>query len=199
MQILCLNCGSSSAKYTLFDWDAKLPMASGVVERVGSDGSCITHEAPGREKYYTESPCPTHKEAVQLIIDTLTDKEHGVIKDLSGIKAVGHRILHGGAKFTKSVIIDDKVIEAFRELFSIAPLHNPANVQGILAAQAVMPGVPNMAILDTAWHQTMPDFAYMYAVPRDWYEKYSVRRYGFHGTSFLYVAKRLCASSFATP
>lgn len=190
MQILCLNCGSSSAKYTLFDWDAKMPMASGVVERVGADGSSITHEAPGREKINAERPCPTHKEAVQLIIDTLTDKEYGVIKDLSEIKAVGHRILHGGAKFTKSVIINNEVIEAFRELFSIAPLHNPANVQGILASQAVMPGVPNMAILDTAWHQTMPEKAFMYALPRDWYEKYGVRRYGFHGTSFLYVAKR---------
>ena len=168
MQILCLNCGSSSAKYTLFDWDAKIPMASGVVERVTFEGSSITHEVPGRDKVTVESPCPTHKEAVQLIIDTLTNKEYGVIKDLSQIKAVGHRILHGGAKFTKSVIIDDNVIEAFRELFSIAPLHNPANVQGILAAQAVMPGVPNMAILDTAWHQTMPEKAFMYAVPYEW-------------------------------
>lgn len=190
MKILCLNCGSSSAKYTLFDWDAKLPMASGVVERVGSEGSEITHEAPGHEKVNVKRDCPTHKEAVQLIIDTLTHKEYGVIPDLSGISAVGHRILHGGKEFTKSVIIDDNVIAAFRSLFSIAPLHNPANVQGIEASRALMPCVPNMAIIDTAWHQTMPEHSFMYAVPREWYTKYAVRRYGFHGTSFLYVAKR---------
>lgn len=190
MKILCLNCGSSSAKYTLFDWNAKVPLASGVVERIGITGSFIGHEAPGREKITITQDCPTHKEAIKLILSTLTDHKVGVIKDLSGISAVGHRVLHGGEKFVKSVLIDDKVIDAFRECSALGPLHNPANIQGIEAARQVMPKVPQMAIMDTAWHQTMPPTSYMYAVPRAWYEKYSIRRYGFHGTSFLYVAKR---------
>jgi acetate kinase len=190
MKILCLNCGSSSVKYSLFDWQARTPLASGVVERVGIGGSFINHEAPGREKVTVNQDCPTHKDAIQLVINTLTSKDHGVIDSLSGITAVGHRVVHGGEKFVKSVIIDDKVVENFRELASLAPLHNPANIQGIEAARALMPKVPHMAVMDTAWHQTMPEASYMYALPRAWYEKYGIRRYGFHGTSFLYVAKR---------
>jgi acetate kinase len=177
-------------KYSLFDWQAKAPLATGVVERVGIGGSFISHEAPGRDKVSVSQDCPTHKDAIKLVIDTLTHKEHGVIDGLSGITAVGHRVVHGGEKFVKSVIIDDKVVEAFRELSSLAPLHNPPNIQGIEAARALMPKVPHMAIMDTAWHQTMPESSYMYALPRAWYEKYGIRRYGFHGTSFLYVAKR---------
>jgi len=177
-------------KYSLFDWQAKTPLASGVVERVGIGGSFINHEAPGREKATVNQDCPTHKDAIKLVIDTLTDKTIGVIDDLSGITAVGHRVVHGGEKFVKSVIIDDKVVEAFRELSSLAPLHNPPNIQGIEAARALMPKIPHMAIMDTAWHQTMPESSYMYALPRAWYEKYGIRRYGFHGTSFLYTAKR---------
>jgi acetate kinase len=177
-------------KYSLFDWQAKSPLASGVVERVGIGGSFISHEAPGREKATINQDCPTHKDAIKLVIDTLTHKEHGVIDSLSGITAVGHRVVHGGEKFVKSVIIDDKVVETFRELSSLAPLHNPPNIQGIEAARALMPKVPHMAIMDTAWHQTMPESSYMYALPRAWYEKYAIRRYGFHGTSFLYNAKR---------
>ncbi|OGS16934.1 MAG: propionate kinase [Elusimicrobia bacterium RIFOXYA2_FULL_58_8] len=190
MKILCLNCGSSSVKYLLFDWQAKATMASGVVERVGIGASFINIEAPGREKVTVNQDCSTHKDAIQMVIDTLTHKEHGVIGSLAGISAVGHRVVHGGEKFVKSVIIEDKTVEAFRELSSLAPLHNPPNIQGIEAARALMPNIPHMAIMDTAWHQTMPEASYMYALPRAWYEKYGIRRYGFHGTSFLYNAKR---------
>jgi len=190
MKILCLNCGSSSVKYLLFDWQAKMTVASGLVERVGIGASFINLEAPGREKVTVNQDCPTHKDAIQLVINTLTHKEHGVIDNLAGITAVGHRVVHGGEKFVKSVIIDDKIVETFRELSSLAPLHNPPNIQGIEAARALMPKVPHMAIMDTAWHQTMPESSYMYALPREWYDKYAIRRYGFHGTSFLYTAKR---------
>ncbi|HCC46726.1 MAG TPA: propionate kinase [Elusimicrobia bacterium] len=190
MKILCLNCGSSSVKYLLFDWQAKMTVASGLVERVGIGSSFINIEAPGREKVTVNQDCPTHKDAIQLVINTLTHKEHGVIESLDGIAAVGHRVVHGGEKFVKSAIIDDKIVETFRELSSLAPLHNPPNIQGIEAARALMPKIPHMAIMDTAWHQTMPESSYMYALPRAWYEKYAIRRYGFHGTSFLYTAKR---------
>ena len=190
MKILCLNCGSSSVKYSLFYWRAKHLLASGVVERVGIGGSFISHEAAGRDKIAVKQDCPTHKEAIKLVIGTLTDKGHGVIDGLSGISAVGHRVVHGGEKFVKSVIIDEKVIESFRELSALAPLHNPPNIQGIEAARELMPKIPHMAIMDTAWHQTMPPASYTYALPHKWYEKYGIRRYGFHGTSFLYVAKR---------
>jgi len=190
MKILCLNCGSSSVKYLLFDWKAKTTVASGLVERVGIGASFINIEAPGREKVTVNQDCPTHKDAIQMVINTLTHKEHGVIDSLEGITAVGHRVVHGGEKFVKSVIIDDKVVETFRELSSLAPLHNPPNIQGIEAARSLMPKIPHMAIMDTAWHQTMPESSYMYALPRAWYEKYAIRRYGFHGTSFLYNAKR---------
>lgn len=190
MIILTLNCGSSSAKYQVYDWDNKDVLASGVVERVTQDGSVITHEAKGKEKYILERPCPTHKEAIELIINTITNPVHGVISDMSVIKAVGHRVLHGGDKFTKSVIVTPEVIDTFKEVQDLGPLHNPANIMGIEAAQAVLPNVPHCAVMDTAWHQTMPDTSFMYAVPYEWYEKYAVRRYGFHGTSFLYTAKR---------
>jgi acetate kinase len=190
MVILTLNCGSSSAKYQVYDWDNKDVLASGVVERVTQPGSVITHEAKGKDKYVKESPCPTHKEAIELIIATITDPTVGVITDMSVIKAVGHRVLHGGDKFTKSVIVTPEVIETFRSVQDLGPLHNPANIMGIEAAQKVLPNVPHCAVMDTAWHQTMPDTSFMYAVPKEWYQKYQARRYGFHGTSFLYTAKR---------
>lgn len=189
MVILTLNCGSSSAKYQVYDWDEKQVLANGVVERVGIAGSFITHKVKGA-KHRIEGECPTHKEAIELIIKTLTDGEIGVIHDMSMIKAVGHRMLHGSDIFTKSVLVTDKVLETFKTLKDLGPLHMPANIMGIEAAQKVLPDVPHAVVLDTAWHQTMPDFSYMYAVPYDWYEKYSVRKYGFHGTSFLYTAKR---------
>ncbi len=189
MVILTLNCGSSSAKYQVYDWDKKEVLATGVVERVGAEGSGITHKAKG-QKTEVLSPCPTHKEAIELIIKEITDPQVGVISDMSVIGAVGHRVLHGGDKFTKSVIITPEVLETFRSVQDLGPLHNPANIMGIEAAQKVLPDVPHCAIMDTAWHQTMPDFAFMYAIPREWYTKYSARRYGFHGTSFLYTSKR---------
>ena len=189
MVILTLNCGSSSAKYQVYDWDNKEVMANGVVERIGIEGSCITHKAKG-QKIELESPCPTHKEAIELIMKEITDKEVGVISDMSQIGAVGHRVLHGGDKFTKSVLITPEVLDTFRSVIDLGPLHMPANIMGIEAAQKVLPNVPHAAIMDTAWHQTMPDETFMYAIPREWYEKYGARRYGFHGTSFLYTAKR---------
>ena len=172
MVILTLNCGSSSAKYQVYDWDNKEVMANGVVERIGIDGSCITHKAKGK-KTEIESPCPTHKEAIELIMKEITDPEVGVISDMSIIGAVGHRVLHGGDKFTKSVIITPEVLETFRSVQDLGPLHNPANIMGIEAAQKVLPNVPHCAIMDTAWHQTMPDYAFMYAIPREWYTKYA--------------------------
>ena len=192
MVILTLNCGSSSAKYQVYDWDKKVVMANGVVERIGDAGSCITHKAHGK-KIEFESPCPTHKEAIELILKEITDKDVGVIEDMSVIGAVGHRALHGGDKFTKSVIVTPEVLETFRSVVDLGPLHMPANIMGIEAAQKVLPNVPHAAVMDTAWHQTMPESSFMYAIPREWYTKYAARKYGFHGTSFLYTAKRAAA------
>lgn len=192
MVILTLNCGSSSAKYQLYDWDNKEVLCTGVVERVGVSGgkdAVITHKVHATKTVVT-SPCPTHKEAIELIIREMTDAKVGVIKDMSVIGAVGHRVLHGGDKFTKSVVITPEVLETFREVQDLGPLHNPANIMGIEAAQKVLPDVPHCAVMDTAWHQTMPDYAFMYAIPQQWYEKYHARRYGFHGTSFMYTSKR---------
>jgi acetate kinase len=190
MVILTLNCGSSSAKYQVYDWENKDVLAVGIVEKVTMGGSFISHKAKGREEYTANHDCPTHTEAVDLIIKTLTDPQVGVLSDMGVIKAVGHRAVHGGMKFTKSVIVDDAAMAAFKELTDLSPLHNPANIMGIEAAQKVLPGVPQCAIMDTAWHQTMPPESYLYAVPYEWFEKYSVRRYGFHGSSYIYTAKR---------
>ena len=188
--ILSLNCGSSSVKYRLYNWDKKETMAAGIIERVTVGGSFCVHEVPGRDKITIKHECPNHREAIKLLMETLINPEYGVVKDLSGISAVGHRVVHGGEKFAKSVIITDEVLSTFKELSDLAPLHNPPNVLGIEAAMELLPNVPHMAIMDTAWHQTMPRHAFIYALPYEWYEKYKVRRYGFHGTSFLYVAKR---------
>jgi acetate kinase len=190
MVILTLNCGSSSAKYQVYDWDAKDVLAVGVVEKVTVGGSFINHKVKGKEEITINYDCPTHLEAVDLIIKTLTDREKGCLSDMSVIKAVGHRVTHGGSKFTKSVVVDDAVLEAFNEMTDLSPLHNPAQILGVKAAKKVLPGVPHCAVMDTAWHQTMPPEVFLYAVPYEWYENYSVRRYGFHGTSFLYTAKR---------
>ncbi|GFO63398.1 acetate kinase [Geomonas paludis] len=193
MDILALNCGSSSVKYQLFDWDKKVVVAKGMVERVVIGDSFILHEVPGQETYREDSDCPDHKTAVDLILRTLTSPTHGVLKDIKQIAAVGHRVVHGGEKFTKSVLIDDEVLAAVTEVQHLAPLHNPPNIAGIEGAMAVLPGVPQVAIFDTAFHQTMPEHAYLYPLPYEWYEKYGVRRYGFHGTSHLYVSKRIAA------
>lgn len=193
MQILALNCGSSSVKYQLFDWDKMEVVAKGMVERVIIGDSFILHEVPGREAYRCESDCPDHQVAIDLIIRTLTDSEHGVLTEINQISAVGHRVVHGGEKFTRSVMIDEVVLDAVKEVQHLAPLHNPPNISGIEAAKALLPDVPHVAIFDTAFHQTMPEHAYLYPVPYEWYESHGVRRYGFHGTSHLYVSKRAAA------
>ncbi|TVR00871.1 MAG: acetate kinase [Spirochaetaceae bacterium] len=190
MVIMTLNCGSSSVKYQVYDWDEHEALASGIVERVTQAGSVIKHKARGKDEHEQEHPCPDHRVAIELIIATILDPTHGAIADISEVKAVGHRVVHGGEKFAKSVLVTDEVLAAFREIQDLAPLHNPANIMGIEAAQSVLPEVPHCAIMDTAWHQTMPKKAFLYALPYDWYRKYGVRRYGFHGTSFLYTAKR---------
>jgi len=190
MDILALNCGSSSVKYQLFDWKKKEVIAKGMVERVTIGDSYIIHEVPGRETYREEYECPDHKAAIHLIVKILTDKTYGVVEDMNRISAVGHRVVHGGEKFTRSVLINDTVLDAIKEVQHLAPLHNPPNIAGIEAAQANLPDVPHVAIFDTAFHQTMPEHAYIYPVPQEWYEKHGVRRYGFHGTSHLYVSKR---------
>jgi len=190
MDILALNCGSSSVKYQLYDWNKQEVIAKGMVERVIIGDSFIMHEVPGRETYREESECPDHQVAIDLIIRTLTNPQHGVLKDINQISAIGHRVVHGGEKFTCSVMIDEKVLDAVKEVQHLAPLHNPPNIAGIEAAQALLPNVPHVAIFDTAFHQTMPEHAYLYPLPYDWYENYGVRRYGFHGTSHLYVSKR---------
>jgi acetate kinase len=190
MDILAINCGSSSVKYQLYSWERKELIAKGVVERVVVGGSFIQQEVPGRQKYKLEHECPNHTVAMDLIIKTLTDPEHGVINDIREISAVGHRVVHGGEQFTQSVMIDEEVLDAVKAVQHLAPLHNPPNIAGIEAMMAVLPGVPNVAIFDTAFHQTMPEYAYIYPLPYDWYVRYGVRRYGFHGTSHLYVSKR---------
>jgi len=190
MDILALNCGSSSVKYQLFDWQRKEVIAKGMVERVIIGDSYIIHEVPGREAYREESECSDHQVAIDLIIRTITSELHGVLKDINQISAVGHRVVHGGEKFTCSVLIDEQVLDAVKEVQHLAPLHNPPNIAGIEAAQALLPHVPHVAIFDTAFHQTMPEHAYLYPLPYDWYEDFGVRRYGFHGTSHLYVSKR---------
>lgn len=190
MVILTLNCGSSSAKYQVYDWENKDVLAVGVVERIGLDYSTIEHNAVGKPRYATKFSSPTHKEAIELIISLLLDKEFGVISDLSQIGAVGHRVLHGGEIFKKSTLVTDEVVEQLKGLIPLGPLHMPANIMGIEAARKVMPSIPHAIVMDTAWHQTMPPEAYMYAVPYEWYTKYNVRRYGFHGTSHRYITKR---------
>jgi acetate kinase len=190
MVILTLNCGSSSAKYQVYDWDKKDILAVGIVERIGLEYSTIEHKANSRQEYKDTFSSPTHKEAIELIIKLLLDDEYGVIKNLNEIGAVGHRVVHGGEVFKTSALVTDKVLEQLKSFSHLAPLHNPPNIMGIEAALEAIPQVPQAIILDTAFHQTMENKAYMYALPLGWYEKHNVRRYGFHGTSHLYCAKR---------
>jgi len=190
MIILSLNCGSSSVKYKLYNWDKKEIIAKGIVERVTVGNSFCIHEVNNKEKITLKHNCPTHKEAIKLITDSLIHPEYGAIKDLSDISAIGHRVVHGGEKFSKSVVINQEVLKTFKKLAGLAPLHNPPNIMGIEAAIELLPDIPHMAIMDTAWHQTMPSYVFTYAVPYEWYKKYGIRKYGFHGTSLLYVAKR---------
>ena len=192
MKILVLNCGSSSIKYALYNMDTKEVMTSGGAERVGLDGAFVKVKLANGEKKQIMHDIPEHTEGVKFIFSLLTDPEIGVIKDLKEIDAVGHRMVHGGEKFNKSVLLTDEVLKVFEECSDLAPLHNPANLKGVNAVSELMPGLPQVGVFDTAFHQTMPDYAYMYAVPYELYEKYGIRRYGFHGTSHRYVAKRVC-------
>jgi len=190
MIILALNCGSSSVKYKLYLWEKRQTLIKGIVERVGIGGSFIKSEVPGQGPSKQDKECPDHKTALRLIIETLTRGEKAVIGHLSDISAVGHRVVHGGEKFKSSVLIDEDVLEAIRSVQDLAPLHNPHNIAGIEAAKEVLPNVPHIAVFDTAFHQTMPEHSFLYPVPYEWYGMYGVRRYGFHGTSHLYVSRR---------
>lgn len=193
MKILVINAGSSSLKYQLMDSVSHDVLAKGLCERIGIDGR-LTHKVPSKDlKKEFEIPMPTHSEAIASVLDALVSPEHGVIKDVKEIDAVGHRVVHGGEKFAASALITDDVMKALEECIPLAPLHNPANITGIQACQKVMPGVPMVAVFDTAFHQTMPEKAYLYALPYEYYEKDKVRRYGFHGTSHRYVTARAAA------
>lgn len=192
MKILVLNCGSSSIKYALYNMDDKSVMTSGGAERVGLDNAFVKVKLPNGEKKQIMHDIPEHTEGVKFIFSLLTDPEIGVIKDLNEINAVGHRMVHGGEKFNKSVILDDEVLKAFEDCIDLAPLHNPANLKGVKAVSELMPGLPQVGVFDTAFHQTMPEKAYLYAIPYELYKEYGVRRYGFHGTSHRYVSQRVC-------
>ncbi len=192
MKILVLNCGSSSIKYALYNMDDRSVMTSGGAERVGLDGAFVKVKLANGEKKQIMHDIPEHTEGVKFIFSLLTDPEIGVIKDLKEIDAVGHRMVHGGEKFNKSVVLNDEVLKVFEECSDLAPLHNPANLKGVKAVSELMPGLPQVGVFDTAFHQTMPAKAYMYAIPYELYDKYAIRRYGFHGTSHRYVSKRVC-------
>ena len=189
MNILVINCGSSSLKFQLINAESEEVLAKGLCERIGIDGR-LTYQPAGGEKEISEKAMPTHTEAIQFVIDALTNEKTGVVKSLSEIGAVGHRIVHGGEKFASSVVITEEVKKAVEECNDLAPLHNPANLIGVEACEKLMPGTPMVAVFDTAFHQTMPEKAYMYGLPYEYYEKYKVRRYGFHGTSHSYVSKK---------
>ena len=189
MNVLVINCGSSSLKYQLIDSQTEAVLAKGLCERIGIDGRLV-YEKTGCDKEITEAAMPTHKQAIQLVLEALVNPTTGAIADLTAIDAVGHRVVHGGEKFATSTILTEEVISVIEECNDLAPLHNPANLIGIRACQELMPNVPMVAVFDTAFHQTMPEIAYMYGLPYEYYEKYSIRRYGFHGTSHSYVSKR---------
>ena len=190
MKVLVINCGSSSLKFQLIDSDSEEVLAKGLCERIGIDGGMVTYQPKGRDKIKKNADMPDHTEAVRLVIDSLVDKENGVIASLDEIGAVGHRIVHGGESFSSATLINDEVIKAIEECNDLAPLHNPANLIGIRSCQKIMPQVPMVAVFDTAFHQTMPKKAYLYGIPYEYYKKYKVRRYGFHGTSHEFVSKR---------
>lgn len=190
MNILVINCGSSSLKFQLIDAVTEKLIAKGLCERIGIEGSQLVYQPAGKDKLKTVTPMEDHTQAIKLVLEALTDKENGVVKDLSEIGAVGHRIVHGGEKFAASTLINEEVITAITECNELAPLHNPANLIGIAACKELMPDTPMVAVFDTAFHQTMPQEAYLYGIPYEYYEKYKIRRYGFHGTSHSYVSKK---------
>jgi len=188
MKVLVINCGSSSLKYQLINMETEESLAQGLVERIGIEGSILTQKVPGRDKYIIEQPMADHKDAIKLVLDALVDGNHGVISSMDEISAVGHRVVHGGEKYSESVVIDDAVMASLEECVKLAPLHNPANIIGINACKSLMPNTPMVAVFDTAFHQTMPKTAYMYPLPYELYAKYGIRKYGFHGTSHKYVS-----------
>lgn len=189
MNVLVINCGSSSLKYQLIDSETEKALAVGLCERIGIDGR-LSHTPAGKEKMVKDMPMADHEDAIKIVLDQLAGSDGGVIASLEEIQAVGHRVVHGGEKFANSVLINEEVMEAIESCNDLAPLHNPANLIGIRACQSIMPGIPNVAVFDTAFHQTMPECAYLYGLPLEYYEKYKVRRYGFHGTSHSFVSKR---------
>ena len=192
MEVLVINCGSSSLKFQLIDSDSEKVLAKGICERIGIKGSVITYQPTGGEKEVSNIDMPTHHEAIDAVIKALTNKETGVINDMSEVKAVGHRVVHGGEYFSKATLVDDDVIKKIEKCNYLAPLHNPANIIGIKACMKLMPDTPNVVVFDTAFHQTMPESAYLYAIPRKYYDENKIRRYGFHGTSHRYVSQRVC-------
>src|SRR5699024_3246840 len=189
MKILIINCGSSSLKYQVFDMTNEEVIGKGLVERIGNEGSKLTQKVNG-EKYIIEESMPDHKTAMKFVFDSLVNKEHGILESLDEIGAIGHRVLHGGEELTESTIIDEKVKETIKEYIKFGPLHNPANLMGIEACESIVPGKPNVAVFDTAFHQTMPASSYMYGIPYKYYEKYRIRKFGFHGTSHKYITGR---------
>ena len=192
MKILVLNCGSSSIKYKLFEMDTQSVLAQGGIEKIGLPGSFLKLTLPNGEKVILEKEIQEHTAGVEFILQTLTGAEYGALKSLDELDAVGHRMVHGGEKFSQSVLLNEEVLAAFEACNDLAPLHNPANLKGVNAITALLPSIPQVGVFDTAFHQTMPDYAYMYAVPYELYEKYGVRRYGSHGTSHRYVSQRVC-------
>lgn len=189
MNVLVVNCGSSSLKYQLINMENESVIAKGLVERIGIDGSNIVQKVPGKDDYKIEKPLKDHVEAATLMFSTLTDSTHGAVKSLDEISAIGHRVLHGGMKFTESVLVDDKVKDVIKECFDLGPLHNPANLMGIEACEKNAPGKKNVAVFDTTFGMSMEEKAYLYAIPYEYFEKYSIRRYGFHGTSHMFVSR----------
>ncbi|WP_099188084.1 acetate/propionate family kinase [Tepidibacter mesophilus] len=190
MNILVINCGSSSLKYQLINMENESVMAIGLAERIGIEGSVVKHQTTGKDKVTIEEPMKDHKDAIKIVLDSIVNEEYGAIKDMNEISAIGHRVVHGGEKFASSVVINDEVKKALDECTELAPLHNPANLIGINACEEILPGVPMVGVFDTAFHQTMPKSSYLYGLPYELYEKYGVRRYGFHGTSHKYVSQR---------
>lgn len=188
MKILVINCGSSSLKYQLIDMENESVIAKGLCERIGIEGSKLTHQPTGKDKYVVEKAMPTHQTAIELVMDALQNPEHGVIESTDEISAIGHRVLHAGTKYCESIVVDEDVKEVIRECFDLGPLHNPANLMGIEACEAAMPGKANVAVWDTGFGMAMEEKAYLYAIPHEYYEKYSIRRYGFHGTSHMFVS-----------
>lgn len=191
MKVLVINCGSSSLKYQLIDMSTEESLAQGLVERIGIEGSVLTQKVEGRDKYIVKQPMADHKDAIKLVLDALVDSENGVISSMDEISAVGHRVVHGGEKYNASVVIDSEVKAYIEECFKLAPLHNPANMIGINSCEELMPNTPMVAVFDTAFHGTMPEEAYIYALPYELYQKHGIRKYGFHGTSHKYVSQKV--------